>query len=181
MIFSRCVRQLLLFCFFVMLLSCTVRYTPSETAEESNQETRRFENQINDERDALAKEHLQLAWFYLDYRNPGVDYGGALKEFEAYLTLAPDGENKDEIQNWVSILWELEILKRQNMKLQEQILDLAEQMGEGRGALEQQVKRNKKLSENIKKLQESNARLKETIKKLKTLDRQIEEKRRSVK
>ena len=185
MVFFRCFRLLLLLGFFFALSSCTVRYAPSKTTEDYSQETIRLEKRIAEERDASvqarAKEHLELAWLHLDYRNPRADYGGALKEFEAYLTLASDGEKKDEIQNWISILRKLESLKKQNMQLQEQILYITKQMGEGRETLEQQVRMNIKLEENMQKLQESNTRLKDTIRQLQTLDRQMEERRRSIK
>ncbi|MCX5905882.1 MAG: hypothetical protein NTY64_01480 [Deltaproteobacteria bacterium] len=182
MVGKQFISQLLLLAFFLALSSCTLRYAPPQTAEDFSQETTRPEKRISDPDDPSirAKAHLQLAWLYLDHRNPKVDYGRALKEFEAYLLLAPEGEKNEEIQNWLSILRELEAQNRQNMKLQEQILAATKEMGEGRGMLERQVTMNKKLKEDLQKLQENNLRLKETIKKLKTLDRQMEERRRSI-
>ncbi len=174
--------QLLLPAFLVAISGCTLKYAPPKPAEDFSQETTRLEKQSTDPEYAStrAQTHLQLAWLYLDHRNPKADYGRALKEFEAYRLLTPDGAKNDEIQNWLSILWELEVRTKQNIQLQEQILAITKEMGEGRRVLEQLGKMNKKLQEDRQKLQENNMRLKETIKKLKTLDRQIEERRRSI-
>jgi hypothetical protein len=160
------------------LSSCTVRYTPPKTTEGFSQEIARAEKHISGEEDATirAKGHLQLGRLYLDHRNPKMDYGRALKEFDAYLRLVPEGAEDNEIQSWLSILRDLEALRKQNIKLQEQILAIMKE----KGVLDQQVAMNKKLKENNEKLQENNRRLQETIKKLKSLDRQIEERRRSI-
>jgi len=171
---------LLLFSF--ALSSCTVRYTPPKTAEGFSQEIARSEKQISSQEDAAtrAKGHLRLAWLYLDHRNPRADYGRALKEFEAYLRLAPEKAEDDEIQEWLPILRDWEALRKQNSILQEQILTVTKEKGEGKGLLDQQAAMNKKLKEDNRKLRENNKHLQETIKKLKSLDRQIEERRRSI-
>jgi len=178
---------------------CTLKYTPP-TPEDYAQETARLEKRLQKQGDASvrAKSHLQLAWLYSSYKNPKMDYGRALKEFEIYLSLVPDEAGDDEIQNWLSILRQLErsenestkmrerieILSREyqeNLKLQANIEVLAKENAEKREALEQQAKKNQKLQENIEKLQESNNSLKQAIENLKTLDLQIERKRRSIK
>jgi DNA repair exonuclease SbcCD ATPase subunit len=178
---------------------CTLKYTPP-TPEDYAQETARLEKRLQKQGDASvrAKSHLQLAWLYSSYKNPKMDYGKALIEFEAYLSLVPDEAGDDEIQNWLSILRQLErsekestkmterieVLSRENqenIKLRSNIELLTKENAEKREALEQQAKKNQKLQENIEKLQESNNSLKQAIENLKTLDLQIERKRRSIK
>ena len=179
--------MVLFFPFALLLLSfglssCTVRYTSPKTAEGFSQEIARSEKQISGGEKAAvqAQGHLRLAWLYLDHRNPNADYGRALKELEAYIGLARDKAEDDEIQEWLSILREFEGLRKQNTLLQERILTISKEKGQGKGLLDQQAATNKKLKEENQKLQESNKRLQETIKKLKSLDRQIEERRRSI-
>jgi hypothetical protein len=182
MFFMQFFCRVLLVAFFLALSGCAAKYAPPRTAEDLSPETVRPEEQISDrEAEAIrARTHLQLARHYVDHRNPNADYGRALQEFAAYLLLAPEGAENDEIQNWISTLREVEDRAKQNTKLQEQISALTEEMGAGRGVLEQQVKMNKKLREDVQKLQGNNMRLQETIKKLKNLDRQIEERRKSI-
>ena len=171
---------LLLFSFAVS--NCTLRYTPPKTAEGFSQEMARWEKQISGPEDAAirAEGHRRLAWLYLDRRNPKADYGRALKEFEAYLRLAPEKAEDDEIQEWLSILRALEALKKENAILQGEILTITQEKGEGKGLLDQQAAMNKKLKADNQKLRENNKHLQETIKKLKSLDRQIEERRKSI-
>jgi DNA repair exonuclease SbcCD ATPase subunit len=194
---------LIRYCLFLGLAftisGCTLKYTPP-TPEDYAQDTARLEKRIQEQGDASvrAKSHLQLAWLYSSYKNPKMDYGKALKEFETYLSLVPDEAGDDEIQNWLSILRQLErsenestkmrerikILSRENqenLKLQANIEVLVKENAEKREALEQQAKKIQKLQENIEKLQESNNSLKQAIENLKTLDLQIERKRRSIK
>ena len=171
---------LLLFSFG--LSSCTVRYIPPKTAEGISQEIARSEKQISNPEDAAARAegHLRLAWLYLDHRNPRADYGRALKEFETYARLAPEKAEDEEIQEWLSVLRAFEALKKENALLQEQILAATKEKGEGKGLLDQQSATNKKLKADNQKLRENNKHLQETIKKLKNLDRQIEERRKSI-
>ena len=173
---------LVLSLFFFGLSSCTVRYIPPKTAEGISQEIARSEKQVSSQEDvaARAEGHLRLAWLYLDRRNPKADYGRALKEFEAYARLAPEKAEDDEIQEWLSILRAFEALRKENASLQEQILTTTKEKSEGKGLLDQQAAVNKKLKADNQKLRENNKQLQETIKKLKNLDRQIEERRRSI-
>ena len=194
---------LIRYCLFLGLAftisGCTLKYTPP-TPEDYAQDTARLEKRIQEQGDASvrAKSHLQLAWLYSSYKNPKMDYGKALKEFETYLSLVPDEPGDDEIQNWLCILRQLERSENESMKKRERIEILSRENQENknlranmevltkentekREALEQQGKRNQKLQENIEKLQESNNSLKQAIENLKTLDLQIERKRRSIK
>jgi chromosome segregation ATPase len=193
------IRYCLFFGLAFTISGCTLKYTPP-TAEDYARETVRLEKRIQEQGDASvrAKSHLQLAWLYSSYKNPKMDYGKALKEFETYLSLVPDGAGDDEIQNWLCILRQLERSENESMKMRERIEILSRENQENknlranmevltkenagkREALEQQAKKNQKLQENVEKLQESNNSLKQAIENLKTLDLQIERKRRSIK
>ncbi len=190
------------FLFLALLLvfaGCTLKYIPP-TPEDYAQETARLEKRLQKQGDpsVRANSHLRLAWLYSSYKNPKMDYGKALKEFEAYAFLAPDEAGDDEIQNWLSILRRLERTETESMKMREniEILSrenqenqrllakmeiLAKENAEKREALEQQTKKNRALQENVEKLQERNNSLKQAIENLKTLDLRIERKRRSIK
>ena len=181
-IFTRLFSLVALLLFSFTLSSCTVWYTPPKTVEGFSQEIARWEKQSSGQEDAAtrAKGHLRLAWLYLDHRNPKADYGRALREFEAYLRLAPEKAEDDQIQEWLSILRDWEALRKQNIMLQGQILTITKEKSERKGLLDEQAAMNKTLKEDNRKLRENNKQLQETIKKLKNLDRQIEERRRSI-
>ena len=100
-----------------------------------------------------AQSHLQLAFLYVNYRNPQLNYTRALQEMESYLSLVPARAQTDDFQNWLAVLKEVRKLQTSLEKLQ---------------------KANKSLSDEV-------AGLKETIGRLKSLDRQMEEKRRLTK
>jgi len=100
-----------------------------------------------------AQSHLQLAFLYVNYRNPQLNYTRALQEMESYLSLVPARAQTDDFQNWLAVLKEVRKLQT---------------------SLEKVQKANKSLSDEV-------AGLKETIGRLKSLDRQMEEKRRLTK
>jgi chromosome segregation ATPase len=169
-------RRFFLFLVPVFLLtSCSLKYT-SQTAEDLSRDTIRLEKMIENYGAASvhANVHLQLAWLYANYKNPKMDYKKALKELEAYRSLAPEEAKKDEIQNWLSILSALDRSEKELQQKQERISLLMGENAETKMELEQQMKK-------IQKIQESNARLKKTIEGLGTLDLRIENKRKSVK
>jgi len=209
-LFHRLTRSFLALALLLWGASCSLKYG-SKTGEDLSQETSHWEKKAQEYEDASirAEAHLQLARLYLNYKNPKLDYRKALQEFEAHLSLLPEGTKEDEIQNWLRALRELQRsekerremrgkiedltrdnteksevyqqMRSENRKLLENIQRLAAEITEKHSALEQQGKKNKKLQEKIEKLQDQNAGLKETIKKLKALDRQMEEKRKSIK
>jgi predicted nuclease with TOPRIM domain len=95
--------------------------------------------------------------------------------------MVPDGPQTEEIQNWLSVLQALE-LSREKSEM------LTRENFETRLTLEDQIKKNQQLQENIEKLlnrnaslKENNASLKEAIERLKTLNLQVEKKRKSAK
>jgi DNA repair exonuclease SbcCD ATPase subunit len=162
--------------------SCSLKYPP-KTGEDVSQETAHLEKMIQNYGDETVhpNSHLQLAWLYANYKNPKRDYKKALKEFETYRSLAPDGAGTDEIQNWLSILRALDRSEKELQQKQERISLLTGENAERKMELEQQMKKIQKMHANIEKLQESNASLKKTIESLETLDLRIEKKRKSVK
>jgi predicted RNase H-like nuclease (RuvC/YqgF family) len=140
--------------FFIASCSTHALKTP-EGGKEFSQETSRLERLAREapEASVRAQSHLQLAFLYVNYRNPQLNYSRALQEMESYRSLAPAKAQTDDFQNWLAVLKEVAKL---------------------RTSLERVQKANKSLSDEV-------ASLKETIERLKNLDRQIEERRRLTK
>jgi hypothetical protein len=103
-----------------------------------------------------AQSHLQLAFLYLDHRNPQLNYPRALQEMESYLSLAPAEAQTDDFQNWLAVLQEIKKLH---------------------ASLEQVQQANKNLRNEVASQKEMNHKMRESIERLKSLDRQMEEKR----
>jgi outer membrane protein assembly factor BamD (BamD/ComL family) len=122
-----------------------------EGEKEFFQETSRLEKLAREhpKTSVRAQSHLELAFLYVDHRNPKLNYSRALQEMESYLSLVPAKAQTDDFQNWLGVLQEIEKLKT---------------------SLEKVQKANKNLRDEV-------AVLKETIERLKSLDRQMEEKR----
>jgi uncharacterized protein involved in exopolysaccharide biosynthesis len=129
-----------------------------EGEKEFFQETSRLEKLAREhpETSVGAQSHLQLAFLYLNYRNPQLNYTRALQEMETYLSLASAKAQTEDFQNWLAVLREIEKLKTNLEKVQ---------------------KANKSLRDEVAGLKEMNHKMKETIERLKSLDRQMEEKR----
>jgi phage tail protein X len=123
-----------------------------EGDKEFFQETSRLEKLAHEDPKASvrAQSHLKLAFLYMDYRNPQLNYTRALQEMESYLSLSPARAQTDDFQNWLAVLKEV---------------------GKLQTHLERVQKANKSLRDEV-------AVLKETIERIKSLDRQIEERRR---
>jgi outer membrane protein assembly factor BamD (BamD/ComL family) len=126
-----------------------------EGEKEFLEETCRLEKLARDhpETSVRAQSHLKLAFLFVNYRNPQLNYTRALQEMESYLSLVPAKGQTDDFKNWLSVLKETEKLQT---------------------GLEKAQKANRSLREEV-------AGLKETIERLKSLDRQMEEKRRLTK
>lgn len=141
--------------FFIAGCSLTLAHKKPEGEKEFLQETCRLEKVAHDHPEASvrARSHLKLAFLYVNYRNPQLDYNRALQEMESYLSLAPAERQGEDFNNWLAVLKEIEKLQT---------------------GLEKAQKANRSLREEA-------AGLKETIDKLKSLDRQMEEKRRQTK
>ena len=80
----------LLLLFFVVGCSFQELKRP-EGEKELSQETSRLEKLTREppKTSVRARSHLQLAFLYVNYRNPQLNYHRALQEMESYLSLAP--------------------------------------------------------------------------------------------
>jgi chromosome segregation ATPase len=161
-------------CFLLLLFltaSCGQNQAFVKLTGESGfiQETVRLEKISREHSDTSvrAQAHLQLAFLYVNYKNPRLNYSRALQEMEAYLSLSPDKSQTVDFQNWLAALREMD-------QLREDWTEMVEKNQTFQGRID-------KLQATLDKTQESNNKMKEAIERLKTLDRQMEEKRRSIK
>ena len=159
----------LLLLFFTASCSLNQAFVKSTSKSEFLQETVRLEKISRDHPDTAirAQAHLQLAFLYVNYKNPRLNYSLALREMEAYLSLSPDKTQPVEFQNWLAALREMD-------HLCEDWIEMAEKNQALQGRIE-------KLQATLDKTQEANNKMREAIERLKTLDRQMEEKRRLIK
>jgi outer membrane protein assembly factor BamD (BamD/ComL family) len=142
----------LIFLLLFFIASCSLQTVKRPEGEkEFLQETSRLEKLAREhsETSVRAQSHLQLAFLYVNHRNPQLNYARALQEMENYFSLTPAKEKGDEAQDWLAVLKEV---------------------GKLQSGLERMQKANKSLRDEV-------AGLKETIEKLKRLDRQIEQRR----
>jgi tetratricopeptide (TPR) repeat protein len=153
-------------CIFLLLffmVSCSLQAMKKPEGEkEFLQETSRLEKLAREDpkTSVRAQSHLQLAFLYVNYRNPQLNYTRALQEMESYLSLGPSKAQTDDLQNWLAVLKEV---------------------GKLQSSLEKFRKANKSLSDEVAGLKEMNNKMRETIERLKSLDRQMEERRRLTK
>ena len=141
-----------IFLLLFFIASCSLQTLKRPEGEkEFFQETSRLEKRAREhpETSVRAQSHLQLAFLYVNYRNPQINYTRALHEMESYFSLAPGKAQTDDVQNWLAVLKEV---------------------GKLQTGMERMQKVNKGLRDEV-------AGLKETIEKLKSLDRQIEQRR----
>ncbi|MGZ3538803.1 MAG: hypothetical protein ACXVAB_12320 [Thermodesulfobacteriota bacterium] len=146
-----------IFLLVFLMVGCSMNLAQKkpEGEKEFLEETCRLEKLARDhpETSVRAQSHLKLAFLFVNYRNPQLNYTRALQEMESYLSLAPTKGQTDDFKNWLSILKETEKLQT---------------------GLEKAQKANRSLREEV-------AGLKEAIERLKSLDRQMEEKRKLTK
>jgi hypothetical protein len=141
-----------IFLLFFFIVSCSLQTVKRpEGGKEFFQETSRLEKRAREHPEASvrAQSHLQLAFLYVNHRNPQLSYTRALQEMESYFSLAPGKTQTDDVQNWLAVLREV---------------------GKLQTGMERMQKANKGLRDEV-------AGLKETIEKLKSLDRHIEQRR----
>jgi outer membrane protein assembly factor BamD (BamD/ComL family) len=142
-------------CIFLLLFfiaSCSLQAVKKPEGEkEFFQEASRLEKRAREhpETSVRGQSHLQLAFLYVNYRNPNLNYTRALQEMESYFSLAPGKVQTDDVQNWLAVLKEV---------------------GKLQTGMERMQKVNKSLRDEV-------AGLKETIERLKSLDRHIEQRR----
>lgn len=187
-------------CLIMLLLllelpSCVLKYTP-RSGEEFRRETLRLEKQARNHEDpeVRAEAQVDLAFLYLDHRNPLRNYRRALQEFEAYLRATAAERPSDEIQNWAYALRNMERQERETGSLKARMVKLAQENEEKTKSLAWQLKKNQESQAALEKLQaqvdalertsrtlkEANEKMKEVVEKLKNLDLQMEEKRKAV-
>lgn len=121
-----------------------------------------------------AKSHLQLAFLYVNSRNPQLNYSRALLEMESYLSMSPGKVQKDDFQNWFSVLKELDRVRKDKKEMEEENQDLQTRIEELRISMGKVQEANKGLRDKV-------ANLQGVIEKLKNLDYQMEEKRDRIK
>jgi len=149
-----------IFLFLFFMAGCSLNAVLKQPQKEKDflQETVRLEKIAREDSktSVRAQSHLQLAFLYLDHRNPQLNYPRALQEMESYLSLAPTEAQTDDFQNWLAVLQEIKKLH---------------------ASLEQVQQANNNLRNEVASQKEMNHKMRETIERLKSLDRQMEEKR----
>jgi len=145
-----------IFLMFFFIVCCSFQTVKKpEEEKEFFQETSRLQKLAREDpkTSVRAQSHLQLAFLYVNYRNPQLNYPRALQEMESYLSLTSARGQTEDFHNWLAVLKEV---------------------GKLQTNLEKAQKANKGLRDEV-------AVLKETIERLKNLDRQMEERRRLTK
>ncbi len=200
---------LVIFLILLALFGCSLKYTP-RSAEEFGQETLRLEKQARTHKDpaARAEAQLELACLYLHHRNPQLNYGRALQEFETYLNATAADRQTDDVQNWLHALREmerqeretahlkdsLEGLTKETAHLKESVSGLTQENEESRNSLASELRKNQELQTALDRLQvqveslertsrslkDANEKMKDTVEKLKNLDFQVENKRKAI-
>jgi prefoldin subunit 5 len=195
--------------FLFLPVSCTLNLElkKPEGEKEFLQETYRLEKIAREDpvESARAKSHLQLAFLYLNSRNPQLDYSRALQEMESYLSMSQGKAQNDSFQNWLAVLKEMDrgrkdmkaieernqFLEDQNEKLRFSLEEVDRLRKDMRGIREKnQALRSQigKLRTSLEKVHEANKNLRDevgglqgVIQELKDLDYQMEEKRELIK
>jgi chromosome segregation ATPase len=178
-----------------LFLGCSLKHRP-QTGEEFSRETVRLETLIQEAEDPSdrAKLHHQLAELSTHHQNPERNYGKALREFEAYLSLAPVEARTDEAQNWLGALRELDRAEKEIVQLTEKLENLVGENREKREALDRQGrlldlegKKNEELQASLEKMkvrQEemewANRNLSEANRNLSEANRNLSEANRSL-
>ncbi len=196
-------------CLFSLLLvfvaSCSLsRELKKSEGERFVEEISRLERLAREDPSASvrSKSHLKLALLYVNCRNPELNYSRALQEMKSYLSIVPSGTQKDDIQNWLAVLREVEHLSKARLSLEEQSQNLQaridksqtdlkkvrlkmEEQGQNlqteidklQAGLERIRKANLQLRDEVATLKDTNDKMTETIERLKMIDLQIEERR----
>ncbi len=133
--------------FFVVGCSGTLLQKKPEGEKEFLQETRRLEKLARDHSDpsVRARSHRKLAFLYVNYRNPQLNYARALQEMEIYLSLAPTETKGEDFNNWLAVLKEIGKLQKANRNLREESASLKETIDKLK-SLDQQMEEKRKLT-----------------------------------
>jgi hypothetical protein len=141
-----------IFLLLFFIASCSLQAVKRpEGGKEFFEETSRLEKRAREHPEASvrAQSHLQLAFLYVNHRNPNLNYTRALQEMESYFSLTSGKTQTDDVQDWLAMLREV---------------------GKLQTSMERMQKVNKSLRDEV-------AGLKQTIERLKSLDRHIEQRR----
>jgi hypothetical protein len=86
------------------------------------QETSRLEKLAREDPTTSVRvnSHLKLAFLYVNSRNPQLDYSRALQDMESYLSMSPDKAQKEDFQNWLTVLRELDLLSKYRIEMEKQ-------------------------------------------------------------
>ena len=175
--------------FLLFLSGCLLKFSP-RSPEDFTRETLRLEEKARAHEDSgvRAESHRKLAGLYLHYRNPQLNYGQALREFEIYLKAAPEGRKSDEVLNWVSALQELEKREKEASGLKERIKVMAwEREGQQQslarlGSKNQELlSAGERLQGQMETLEKANRGLSETNRSLSEANRNLTEANRNLK
>ncbi len=168
-------------CFFLLLFffaGCSLHLELNKPKGEGEflQETSRLERLAREDPapSVRAKSHLQLAFLYVNSRNPQLNYSRALQEMESYFSMSTAKPQEDDFQNWLAVLKELDRVRRQKKGTEEKKQNLQTQIKNLRVSLEKVREANKNLEDKV-------ANLQEMIEDLKNLDYQMEERRDFIK
>jgi len=168
-------------CYFLLLpvaVSCSLKQEVKTPTRESEflQETSRLEKLAREDPAASvrAESHLQLAFLYVNSRNPRLNYARALQEMETFLSISSAEPPKDDFQNWFGVLKELDRVCKDNKGMEEKKQDLQSQIEKLRITLGKIQEANKNLGDEV-------AHLQEMIERLMILDYQMEKKRNLIK
>jgi outer membrane protein assembly factor BamD (BamD/ComL family) len=175
-------------CIFLLLffmVSCSLKLLSKEPAGEKEffRETSRLEKLAREhpKTSVRAQSHMQLAFLYVNDRNPQLDYSRALQEMESYLSLSPDKGQTVDFQNWLAVLREMNYLRRDRIRMGEKNQALQDRVEKLQTSLESAQKVSRSLHDEVANLKESNNKMREAIQRLKNLDRQMEERRDLIK
>jgi len=162
--------------FFAVSCSLNLEVKKPEGEKEFSQETSRLEklSREDPETSVRAKSHLQLASLYANSRNPQLNYSRALHEMECYLSMSPAKTQKEDFQNWLAVLKELDRVRKDKKGMEEKKQDLQTQIEKLRITLGKIQEANKNLGDEV-------ANLQKMIERLMILDYQMEEKRHPIK
>jgi len=175
--------------FLLPLSGCLLKFSP-RSPEDFTRETLRLEEKARGHQDSgvRAESHRELANLYLHYRNPQLNYGKALREFEIYLKAAPEGRKSDEVLNWVSALQELEKREKETAGLKERIKGMAREREGQQQSLARLGSKNQellsageRLQGQMETLEKANRGLSETNRSLSEANRNLAEANRSLK
>jgi len=158
--------------FFMASCSLTQTLKKPEGEKDFFQETLRLEilTREHPKTSVRAQSHLQLAFLFVNYRNPELDYNRAFREMKSYFSLTPANNQPDDFRNWLAVLQEIDLLSKDRTEMGNKNQALKTHIENLQNSLDEFHEANKNLCDEV-------ANLKETIEILKRLDRQMEEKR----